>query len=178
MEFFITLPFLRTRPYLFHLFRLSCLCLTSESPELPKITLGSTNNSKLECILSEVFFPVQSYLTDVPSGAAVCVEAASLANFSEVEAQFGDNGFPDTYDPWCSVDFFGRSEILQKFRTVFGNVSGGAGKESPKKGSKTSSVISATKSELSDKEAGPSQVLIASGVGAVVSDPQEGSTVD
>ena len=172
-SFYVSMPALRSRTHLLHLYRLSCLCLTSSIPDFPAIVFGSIDSSRLGNIMGEVSFPVQSYLSVVDDSVSVCTSDSALLRFSSVEDQFGDDGLPETYDPWTSVDHFGRWDLFQKFQGVFTSSSGGQRSPVVKRGSKSSSVASATKANLSGVVSGPSSELISCAVEAVSADLRE-----
>ena len=98
------------------MFRLSCLCLTSVSPDLPDVVYGSVDSSKGACPLSEAFFPTQSYLSVVSGSSAICSSPSAIATFLTFEEQFGDAGFPDSFDPWTSVDFLDGGSCFRNSR--------------------------------------------------------------
>ena len=172
VELYMTFPSLRNRSHLLHVFRLSCLCLTSVSPDLPDVVYGSVDSSKGTCPLSEAFFPTQSYLSVVSGSSAICSSPSAIASFLTFEEQFGDAGFPDSFDPWTSVDFFGRWELFQKFQSVYNGISGGP-REVPPRGGKTSSISSGSKSGSVAKEPGPSGGLVSCAAVAVAADLKE-----
>ena len=168
----MTFPTIRNRSHLLHVFHLSCLCLTSVSPDLPEIVYGSVNSSKATCPLSEAFFPSQSYLSVVSGSAAICSSPSAIASFLTFEEQFGDAGFPDPFDPWTSVDCFGRWELFQKFQRAYNGISGGP-RDALSKGGKTSSVLSGSKIGSVTKESGPSGELISCAAVAGAADLKE-----
>ena len=163
---------LRSCPLLQYVFSLSCLCLTEIGTAFHTVKFGKVDSSKLSCGVTDVIFPVQSYLSVVPDSVSVCTSDAALVRFASVVSEFGDDGFPDTYDPWSSVDHFGRWDLFQKLQKAFNGPSGSPTVRSPKKGSNTSSVLSASKT-ASVKVSGPSSGLTACAKDAIVADLQE-----
>ena len=82
----ISLPPLRNRPRLFHLFRLSCLCLTESSPVLPTIRFQGADSSDPNCRMSTILLPAQSYLATVPYSVVSCISEAALSKFHQLES--------------------------------------------------------------------------------------------
>ena len=73
VDLLISLPSFRSRPRLFHLFRLGCLCLTESSPNLPTIRFEGADSSDPNCRLSSVLLPSQSYLATGSNSVVSCV---------------------------------------------------------------------------------------------------------
>ena len=65
VSFLMELPEMRVRKHLFHIFRLSCLCLTSVSPELPGVKFPGVDCNDSRSRLFDVIIPAQSYLANV-----------------------------------------------------------------------------------------------------------------
>ena len=61
-----TMPELKNRPHLYRLFRLSCLCLTEETPLLPPIQSQDVDSQSHTGSLGDVLLPSQSYLARFP----------------------------------------------------------------------------------------------------------------
>ena len=99
--------------HLMYLFKLSCLCITSESPQYPTVSIGSISTSNCQCRLVDVVLPAQSYLSGVPDSIAFCTSDSSLANFSLLSASFSQSASSASYDPCTFVDEFGRNKIYK-----------------------------------------------------------------
>ena len=117
IAFLTPLPKLRARKHLFHLFQLSCLCLTEESIELPPVKFQGVNSSDPKSRLSDVILPAQSYLAQVHDSVTECTKEASLAKYQELDDKFSRGIVAG--DPWSHVDYFGRSHFLKILSTVF-----------------------------------------------------------
>ena len=105
------MPELRSRRHLFHLFQLSCLCLTSQIPKLPAIKFQGVNSSDPRCRLSSVLLPAQSYLANVVGSVAVCTTEAYLEKYRELESRFISGNVAG--DPWVHIDSFGKANFLK-----------------------------------------------------------------
>ena len=57
VSFSMELHEMRSRKHLFHIFRLSCLCLTSVSPELPAVKFPGVDCSETHSRLFDVIMP-------------------------------------------------------------------------------------------------------------------------
>ena len=117
VDLWISMPALRSRPHLLHLFRLSCLCLTETSPDLPPIRLQGADSSDPNCRLTNILRPAQSYLAAVPNSVTSCVTEAALTKFHELETRFDSGNVPG--DPWAHVDAFGLSKFYRALLTAF-----------------------------------------------------------
>ena len=111
VDLFVSLPALRNRLRVFHLFRLSCLCVTESSPTLPAIRFQGADSSDPNCRLSTILLPSQSFLTTVPNSVASCVTEAALGRFRELEARFDSGNVSG--NPWSHVDAFGQSKFYK-----------------------------------------------------------------
>ena len=105
------------RKHLFYVFQLSCLCLTSQLPELPTIKFPGVDCSDPRSRLFDVIMPAQSYLANVANSVAVCTTEASLGTFKDLEARFSSGNVPG--DPWSHVDSFGKSNFHKILVTVY-----------------------------------------------------------
>ena len=108
VAFLADYPALRTRPRIYHLFKLSCLCLTDSAPDLPAVTFGSIDSSCNDCRLSSVILPVQSSIVNVPGSVSLYTSDSALDSFFTLSVDFGSTGLLDSYDPWTIVDNFNR----------------------------------------------------------------------
>ena len=113
MKFLSELSSLQTRPLLFRLFRLSCLCLTSESPELPEVKFGPINTGYLRSRLTDVIQPVQSYVANVLEAVKEAIKPDSLAKFWVLSSTLGAGILSKNYNPWASVDYFGKDALKE-----------------------------------------------------------------
>ena len=104
------MPELKMRKHLFHIFQLSCLCLTSKSPELPAVKFSGVDCSEPRSRLFDVIMPAQSYLANISSAVAACTTEASLGTFKDLELRFSSGNVPG--DPWTHVDSFGSAGLI------------------------------------------------------------------
>ena len=118
MKFLTDLPALHSRPLLFCRFKLSCLFLTCESPELPEVKFGSIGTGHPRSRLSEVILPVQSYVANVPDPAKSAVTRDALSKFSTLSSTLGTEILSKTYSPWSSVDFFGKDSLKEQMQAA------------------------------------------------------------
>ena len=139
VNYLVAHPSLQFRQYLTHIFKLACLCLTSCSAETPVVRFGSINSTSLSCKLGEVIYPVHSYAATVPGCVEVCTSTEALAEFSALDTKFGCRGFANTYDPWTSVDWFGRTSLLRRLEESYTSILQKRGEAPSKKTSVVSS---------------------------------------
>ena len=164
---------LKSRPLLFTLFRLSCLCLDEPFETLPAINFGSVNSDDPTSSHIDAVLPVQSYFHNILYGVEAVTTDQSVMSFLQLEPTFGNSGLSDTYCPWLSVDFFGRDEIIEQLDPsktycqkpedeVASSVRSSTKRTSPKKPGKIAARPShlLTNAELSQSAAG---LLVASG---------------
>ena len=118
VKFLSGLSALQTRPLLLRIFKLSCLCLTSESPELPEVKFGPINTGNARSRLVEVIQPVQSYVANVPEPSKNATTPAAIANFTALSSTLGADILSKTYSPWSSVDFFGKDALKNQLETA------------------------------------------------------------
>ena len=90
------MPAMCSRPHLLHLFRLSCLCLAETSANLPAIKFHGVDSSDLNCRLSDVLYPAQSYLAHVPDSVAMCTSESALVKYQALAARFSEVTFLGT----------------------------------------------------------------------------------
>ena len=81
--------------------------------------MGSISTSGNRGRLTDVVLPVQKYL---PGSVTLCGNDANLASFSLLSASFGRTAFSSSYDPWETVDVFGRSKIYKSLLCSFRSV--------------------------------------------------------
>ena len=117
VDLLVSLPSFRSRPRLFHLFRLGCLCLTESSPNLPTIRFEGAGSSDPNCRLSSVLLPAQSYLATGPNSVVSCVSESALNKFHELETRFDSGNVPG--DPWSHVDSFGQSKFYKALMSAY-----------------------------------------------------------
>ena len=111
---------LRSRPHLYRLFRLCCLCLTEDTPLLPAIRFQDVDAQSPRCRLGDVLLPAQSFLARVPDAISVCSNDVSLCKYREVEQQF--NSGKVAGDPWVHVDTFGRADFYKTLHAAYESV--------------------------------------------------------
>ena len=107
---------MRVRKHLFHIFRQSCLCLTSNSPELPAIKFSRVDCSDPRSRLFDVIMPAQSYLANVADSVSICTTEASLSTYKDSDARFSSGNVAG--DPWAHVDSFGKTSFHKVLTTV------------------------------------------------------------
>ena len=100
IDFLVNLDFMQEHSHLLYLFKLSCLCITSESPQYPTVSIGTVSTSNYQNRLTDVVLPAQSYLSGVPDSTAFCTSDSSLVNYSLLSASFGQTASSASYDPW------------------------------------------------------------------------------
>ena len=126
IDFMINLEFLQSRRLLIYLFKLSCLCITAVSPQYPSVSVGRIDISGYRDRFTDVVLPSQSYLSAVPGAVPYCSSDAQLANFSLLTASFGQTAFSPDYDPWDSIDQFGRATIYKSLVSSYRKVLSGS----------------------------------------------------
>ena len=119
VDFLSNLPALKERGHIYYLFKLSCLCLTDKSSTLPVVRFGAVTTDSLNCRSTDVIMPVQSILANLPYSVPVCTSDSALEDFHALTADFGDSGLDATYDPWRSVDLFGRAKIHKRLSASY-----------------------------------------------------------
>ena len=131
IDFLVNLDFMQEHSHLMYFFKLSCLCITSESPHYPTVSIGSISTSNCQSQLVDVVLPAQSYLSGVPDSIAFCTSDSSLANFSLLSTSFSQSASSASYDPWTFVDEFGRNKIYKtlvaSYRSALSGVGEGTG---------------------------------------------------
>ena len=131
IDFLVNLDFMQEHSRLLYLFKLSCLCITSESPQYPTVRIGTANTTSHQNRLTDVVLPVQSYLSGVPDSTAFCTSDSILAKFSLLSASFSQTVSSASYDPWTSVDEFGRNRIYKSLLTSYRSALSGLGGVGP-----------------------------------------------
>ena len=114
VDFLMKQESLRTRPLLYKLFRLSCLCLDVPFPQLPAVKFWNVNSDDPTSQLTDLVRPVQSYFANVAQGVEVMTREEPVSKFLALEPSFGNSALSDVYCPWLSVNFFDRADILKK----------------------------------------------------------------
>ena len=114
VDFLVAQVSLTSRPLLYKLFRLACLCLDESFESLPVVTFGSVNTEDPTCSQVDVILPVQSYFRNVPRGVETVTSEQSISKFLLLEPDFRTQGLSDVYCPWLSVDYFGRTKLLEQ----------------------------------------------------------------
>ena len=141
IDFLVNLDFMQDHDRLLYLFKLSCLCITSESPQYPTVSIGAASTSNFQNRLMDVVLPAQSYLSGVPDSIAFCTSDPNLANFSLLSASFGQTALSASYDPWTYVDEFGRNKIYKSLLSSYRSALSGLGEGSKGLDETTSSSI-------------------------------------
>ena len=117
VSFLMELPEMRVRKHLFHIFRLSCLCLTSVSPEVPAVKFPGVDCSDPRSRLFDVIMPALSYLANVADSVSICTTEASLSTYRDLEARFSSGNVAG--DPSAYVESFGKSNFHKVLTTVY-----------------------------------------------------------
>ena len=126
INFFMDLEFLQTHDHLCYLFKLSCLCVTSISPEYSPVSLGRIDTKGFQSRLADVILPCQSYLSSVPDSLIACCTDSRFEKFFQMSSSFGQSAFTADYDPWAYVDVFGRSAIYKTLVSSYRSVLSGS----------------------------------------------------
>ena len=71
VEFLSGMPEHRNSSHLYRLYRLSCMCLTEDTPLLPPIRFQDVDAQNPRCRLGDVLLPAQSYLARNPDAISV-----------------------------------------------------------------------------------------------------------
>ena len=127
IDFLVNIEFMQEHSRLMYLFKLSCLCITSESPQYPTVSIGTVSTSNYQNRLTDVVLPGQSYLSGVPDSIAFCTSDPNLANLSLLSASFGQTASSTSYDPWTFVDEFGRNKIYKALLASYRSALSGLG---------------------------------------------------
>ena len=118
LELLTPMPELRSRRNLFFTFQLSCLCPTSQVPDLPAIKVQGVDSSDPRCRLSDVILPAQSYFSNVAGAVPVCTTEACLDKYREIESSFASGNVAG--DPWVQVDSFGIANFQKTLISTLG----------------------------------------------------------
>ena len=113
-SFLIEQTSLHNRPLLHKIFRLASLCLDEPFQTLPPVKFGSVDSDNPTSGFVDVVLPVQSYFKNVTNGMESVSSDDSIAAFLRLEPTFVGVVTSDVYSPWDSVDFFGRTGILEQ----------------------------------------------------------------
>ena len=122
IDYLVDSPHLQKRKHMVHFFKLSCLCLTSSSPDPVVIKYKEIDTTNPRCRLTDAILPVQSFLSVVPQSVPLCVSESGLDNFQRLIVDFGLSGFAVDYDPWRDVDYFGRKQFHSGFSSAYKRV--------------------------------------------------------
>ena len=126
IDFLMNLEFLQSHDHLCYLFKLSCLCITTISPEYPPVSFGRIDTTGLQSRLADVILPCQSYLTSDPDSLLACCSEPQLEKFQQLSSSFGQSAFAADYDPWPFVDGFGRTAIYKTLVTSYRSILSGS----------------------------------------------------
>ena len=102
------------RPLLYKLFRLACLSLDESFDNMPVVTFGSVNTEDSTCSQVDVILPVQSHFCNVSRGVETVTSQQSISKFLLLEPDFETQGLSDVFCPWLSVDYIGRTKLLEQ----------------------------------------------------------------
>ena len=115
IDFIMGQTTIQIRPILLRWFKLACLCLDEPFRSLPTVKFGSVKTDDHTSQLVDVVLPVQLYFNTVAGSVEAVTSGFSISEFLELETTFGRSALSDTYDPWSSLEEFGRADILSKF---------------------------------------------------------------
>ena len=122
ITFLSSSPELAKREQTAYVFKLCCLCLGHVVPTLPGVILGCPSKNVAEIDLSDFIEPLQSYLLGSSGEQNIFTSAESISSYVEVLDKFGDRAIQPCYDPWASVDFYGKSQIYGDLTKAYKNV--------------------------------------------------------
>ena len=108
---------LQSRPHLFCIFRLSCLCLDESYTGMPIVKFGPDSTDDPKGKLIDTILPVHSFFITVGRSIDALTTSTSASDFLAFESTFGDTAFSDTYNPWEGLDHFGRADILSTLKS-------------------------------------------------------------
>ena len=117
VESLIAQASLTCRPLLYKLFRFACLCSDEPFDNLLVATFGSVITDDPTCCQVDVILPVQSYFRNVSRGVETVTSEQSISKFLLLEPNFRTQGLSDVYCTWLSVDYFGRTKLLEQLDT-------------------------------------------------------------
>ena len=106
-------PELARRKYTLHVFRLCCLCLGHLCPVLLTVGLNHPLSGVDSVDLSSVIDPFQSYLLCGDLTNNFLTDPELIARCVELVDNFGDQALRARFDPWGSVDFHERADIVE-----------------------------------------------------------------
>ena len=86
------------------------------------MSLGSADQSSTEIDLAAVIELLQSFLLTCSADQNIFSSADSISSCVEMLAEFGDLALQPSYDPWASVDFYGRAKIHANLTKAFKDV--------------------------------------------------------
>ena len=113
VDFLMKQESLQTRPLLYKVFRLSCLCLDVPFTQLPAVKFWNINSDDPTSQLTDLIRPVQSYFANVSKSVEIMTSEESISKFLALEPTFRSTAVSDIYCPWLSVNFFDRAEVLK-----------------------------------------------------------------
>ena len=99
IKFLMEQPSLLSRPLLYLLFTLSCLCLDEPFQVLPEVKFRSVRTDDPSSKLTDIILPVHLFFKSVPSGIETLSDNSSVAKILSLEATFEDSALSDSYDP-------------------------------------------------------------------------------
>ena len=100
IDFLLNLEFMQTHHHLLHLFKLCCLCATSNTTNYPAVKMGTISTSGHQSRFTDVILPSQSYLSAIPGSMAFCSNESNLSSVSLLSTSFSQSAFSPAYDPW------------------------------------------------------------------------------
>ena len=113
VTFLATCPELARREYTLQVFQLCCLCLGHICPILPTVGLDYPMSGVESVDFSSTIELLQSYLIGGDLANNFFTDPESIARCVELVDTFGDPALRAGYDPWESVEFHGRADIVE-----------------------------------------------------------------
>ena len=111
--FLVDSPASHSCPLLHEVFLQVYLCLDESFHSLPAVKFGSVDSDNPTSSLLDVILPVQSYFYNISHRVEAVTTEQSVAEFLQLDTNFGGSVMSDMYFPWGSVDVFGRNKVLE-----------------------------------------------------------------
>ena len=97
---------------LYHLLKLKCMCLSSQSTSLPIVIFGNICSDKL-------ILPVQSFIVNSPQSVSVCSTDLAVDDFLKMCVDFDESALESTYDPWRDMNHFECAKTHKKLSVTY-----------------------------------------------------------
>ena len=119
VTFLAKCPDLARREYTLHVFKLCCLCLGHICPALPTMGLSYPMSGVESVDLSLVIEPLQSYLLCGELANNFFTDPDSIGRCVELVDKFGDRALQAGCNPWDSVEFNGRADLVEELSKAY-----------------------------------------------------------